>query len=70
MTPKEKANSIVFKMLKYSTEQCTDLSTGNCSKYKFDNAKKCALIAVDEILEIPRVGLKYWQQVKQEIELL
>jgi hypothetical protein len=42
-------------------------------------AKKCALIAVDEIIELrkgyfdctnPMQDEKYWQQVKQEIESL
>jgi hypothetical protein len=39
--------------------------------------KKCALIAIDEILEIVKsddsaliVELPYWQEVKQEIEKL
>jgi hypothetical protein len=38
-----------------------------------DAAKKCALIAVDEILnviEVPSTEYKYWMQVKQEIEKL
>jgi len=37
-------------------------------------SKNCALIAVDEILNLcwggNKVGMKHWQEVKQEIELL
>ena len=73
MTPKEKANELVVK-------------------YQIDNpityhqAKQCALIAVDEILEnvdyffkeLEKDGLpnkfddeiEYWQEVKQEINKL
>ena len=75
MTPKEKANDLVFKFLRYSTEDCTDLYTGNPSIYKFRNAKQCALIAVDEILSVVNgyawsPTQDYWQKVKTEIENL
>ena len=47
----------------------------------FTDAKKCALIAVDEIIELDMIidedtyvmtpsYLQYWEQVKQEIEKL
>ena len=57
MTPKAKANELVENM--FALEEM-----------RFD-AKRCALICVDEILETyteldPK--LKYWQEVKQEIE--
>ena len=57
MTPKEKAMEIAMKFDK---------------KGETDNAKQCALICVDEILEIPLhlYGLDYWKRVKQEIEKL
>ena len=36
------------------------------------DAKECALIAVDEILNLcwggNKVGIKHWQEVKEEIE--
>jgi hypothetical protein len=81
MKPKEKANDLVFKFLRYSTEDCTDLYTGNPSTYKFKNAKQCALIAVDEIIGTEMLidedtyvekksYLAYWQEVKTEIEKL
>lgn len=63
MTPKEKAKELFSKML---DEQ----------RYSEDtyNAKQCALIAVDEILNqfiwSPSSGSSYWQEVKQEIEKL
>jgi hypothetical protein len=67
MTPKEKANKLV------------DLFTFTCREWDFeDNSKKCALIAVDEILESHNKFLsgnntliyKYYQEVKSEIERL
>lgn len=70
MTPKEKANELYENML-------------NGFQFTIDEytAKQCALIAVDEILNMkPKNPFivngyyiepkKYWQQVKQKIELL
>lgn len=61
MTPKEKAEDLINKfyiegdMLKES--------------HSYKLAKKCALITVDEILEInPYKSRNYWQEVKKEIE--
>ena len=58
MTPKEKAMEIAMKFDKYG---------------QTDNAVKCALICVDEILETyidldPK--LNYWKEVKQEVNKL
>jgi hypothetical protein len=67
MTPKEKAIDLMDKYL--------DLDI----HIYFEDAKQCALIAVDEIinnsLEYMGCDLKdgeiiYWQEVKQEIEKL
>jgi hypothetical protein len=63
MTAKEKAKEIAMKFDKYG---------------QTDNAVKCALICVDEILEslwnvgnsFPNDEIKYWQEVKQEINKL
>jgi hypothetical protein len=64
MTPKEKAISLVHKF-------CAE------NQY-YERAQQCALIAVDEILDI-LVGIydydyevlhPYWTEVKQEIEKL
>jgi hypothetical protein len=72
MTPKEKAieltNKFVFKSV-------FDMNQSELKEARI-KAKKCALIAVDEILEmikrtIPNSPAQYqWQQVKNEIEAL
>jgi hypothetical protein len=73
MTPKEKAKELINKYSSWVRDY-------DISKYSIINQKECALIAVDEILntlsiEPIRVNnkyqtLKYWQEVKQEIEKL
>jgi len=67
MTPKEKAIELFDKY-------CLELKTeGNEFGYYTNTiqAKKCALIAVDEILEECRLEKDwYWQEVKQELENL
>jgi hypothetical protein len=67
MTPKEKAEELVgkYKLINYDLDD-------------IENHKECALIAVDEILQYQQklfeaaywIDLKYWQEVKQEIEKL
>jgi hypothetical protein len=67
MTSKEKAKELFDKMW-------LNLPT----QYGYLYCKQCALIAVDEIIkELLECGevwmkskIKYWQEVKQEIELL
>jgi hypothetical protein len=70
MTPKEKAEELFNKYLEIN--------------YHYYQAKDCALIAVDEILEFMEADdfdsdtcywanhsqMKYWTEVKQEIEKL
>jgi hypothetical protein len=64
MTPKEKAEELVDKFIQ---------TNGNAFF-----AKECALIAFDEIIdaidwheyEVPNDQLKFWFEVKQEIEKL
>jgi|LakMenE18May11ns_1017448.scaffolds.fasta_scaffold8779948_2 hypothetical protein len=62
MTPKEKAKELIDNFLPHST--------GNSN---INEAKQCALIAVDEILnndgftQFDIYLTEYWQQVKQEI---
>ena len=69
MTPKEKAKELVNRFAKLPEE-------GSLMWYlSFEIAKKCALIAVDEILDTIKwcIGdsqVEYWQEVKKEIELL
>ena len=64
MTPKDKAKELVNRF-KYRTIRGTEFEAMSISL-----AKQCALICVDEILEIPLhlYGLDYWKRVKQEIE--
>ena len=68
MTPKEKAQQLI-----YAYEAFTDRDN------EFEFAKQCALIAVDELIELrkgyfdctnPMQDELYWQEVKQEIEKL
>ena len=64
MTAKEKAKELVDKYFNLTDHM------------QFDEAKECALIAVDEILSFIEDDRKvfswkeYYQQVKQEIEKL
>jgi hypothetical protein len=74
MTPKEKAKDLIDKMYGYELDYMTD-----------SQAKQCALIAVDElieatsmryefrngeIVEVGRKPLQYWLDVKNEINNL
>ena len=69
MTPKDKAKELVDKMWNI------DERYGSIG---FHEAKQCALVAVDEILdavdwhefETPNEELNYWNQVKEEINKL
>jgi hypothetical protein len=75
MTPKEKANELVLKFKELPEE-------GTLMWYlSFEIAKKCALITVDEILnilndywnqdcKINHTKIGYYEEVKQEIEKL
>jgi hypothetical protein len=66
MTPKEKAEELVNKLL----ESLYDNGSLSFKRILFAKAKQCALIAVDEILSIGCVEVPYWYEVKQEIEKL
>jgi len=78
MTPKEKANQLVDSM--YLIISNNGSFTGEHSiPFKFEEAKKCASIAVSEIKEQLITNLDndasaihaiYWEKVKQEIEKL
>jgi hypothetical protein len=66
MTPKEKAIELVNKFYPRATLFSLDRKNQN------DNAKQCALIAVNEILNVGFVDTndlyEYWNEVKKEIE--
>ena len=62
MNPKEKALELVQKYFK-----------SNHQPYGFKDAKQCALIAVDEVMERTlwdKGEQRFWKEVKQEIEKL
>ena len=65
MTPKEKAKELVDKYY-----HLFSVELENTIDYR--EAKQCALIAVDEILDNCEniFEAEYWQEVKQEIEKL
>ena len=72
MTPKEKAKELFTNYLILFPEFYNDKEYG----YNDNKAKQCTLIAVNEILKVLCTPHKdeseymYWQEVKQEIELL
>jgi hypothetical protein len=83
MTPKEKAEQLISNFSPYVyCYMGSGMLTNTCDDEAIKmNAKQCALIAVDEILEefdhlawddetYGNTKMKYWQEVKQEIEKL
>ena len=78
MTPKEKAERLIKQFIPYMYCYMGSgmLSNDYDEKVALKYAKQCALIAVDEILkndgftQFDDYLTEYWQQVKQEIELL
>jgi hypothetical protein len=73
MTPKEKSKELVGKMKYHYDEQVNPYFVAFTDD---DLAKRCALIAVDEVIEamdnvmLPNPFKQYWNKVKQEIEKL
>jgi hypothetical protein len=72
MTPKEKAEELTDRFRDTIVSFLSD-------NMKQENAKKCAFIAVDEIIaqiepsvsmDVISARITYWQRVKQEIENL
>jgi hypothetical protein len=78
MTPKDKAKKLTLKFMKIDS----DSEKFDEFEMKLFYAQRCALIAVDELIEShlllttthdsePSIRCKrYWQEVKQEIEKL
>ena len=72
MTPKEKARELTLKFMKIDSdsEQFVEF------KIKFFYAQRCALMAVDEVIQamdnvmLPNPFKQYWNKVKQEIQAL
>jgi hypothetical protein len=82
MTPKEKAQELIDSM--YNTPHCDiehfpSKHYCDCSEINFFQAKHCAVIAVDECIELllninPHMAfpqqVEYWQEVKHELDKL
>ena len=65
-TPKEKAQELFETYNNYLQQEM------NCIVY-VRNAKQCAIICVDEILDLDFFSLEgreYWEEVRKELELL
>jgi len=76
-SPRERADELIEKFEQFADYNECDVFTQRENRFK--NAKQCALIAVDEILNIESFHLlnstlkndiDYWQEVKLEIEKL
>jgi hypothetical protein len=80
MTPKEKAEELVESFTSFSSNEATTEDGFIYSEaIQLWNAKQCALIAVDEIINeygtyykiiVEDKQVVYWEEVKQEIEKL
>ena len=73
MTPKEKALDLVDKFFMPIPLTHQVLTNINNIPFEYDDwevAKKCALIAVDEILDKDGYNNDYWKKVKQQIKKL
>jgi hypothetical protein len=76
ITPKEKAVELINKY-KYIDKRIYDINPDYFDLFLLtqSEAKQCALVAVDEIInnvlcgiDLPSTWGNYWKQVKQEIE--
>jgi len=73
MTPKEKAEELIEMCFVFaSNEATTEDGFVYSDEIQLWNAQQCALIAVDEILNVGFMDTNdlydYWQEVKKEIE--
>jgi hypothetical protein len=69
MTREEKAKELFNKYYGYLKANLMN------DEEAWEDAKICALIAVDELIyetqfEVPNIRQRFWQEVKQEIEKL
>jgi hypothetical protein len=77
MTPKEKAKELVDKFYQRFPLKMNVITRKGDLSWEYDNweeAKQCALIAVDEIIEagkdVDEFANAYWYKVKAEIDNL
>jgi hypothetical protein len=76
MTPKEKAKELIEKLKQETTYEYQEYAGAHYSTFEHDieTLKKCALITVDEIINVTAGlkgwidGFQYWEEVKKEIE--
>jgi hypothetical protein len=69
MTPKEKAEELVNQFLTHTRVYNDEFGWED----DIESAKKCALIAVDELIKLSscfEITDNYWEKVKKEIEKL
>ena len=67
MTPKDKAKELIDRFLAVKKINPNAITR----PYNWQEAKQCALICVDEILDMVnplKLEYDYWEEVKQEIE--
>jgi len=72
MTTKEKAQELFNKFRQFAHHDTSQIGSYQLQQEMY-NAKQCALIVVDEILNLDSgdaVDKNYWQEVKQEINKL
>jgi hypothetical protein len=74
MTPKEKADELIYKFAQIIPPSSYVAYEGGVQiNFDLENSKICALIAVDEIInceDIDVYGRKYYKEVKKEIKKL
>jgi len=77
MTPKEKAKELVDKFNDYTVQATKYYANGKMEECKED-AKECALIAANEVIDTlyehhydsASGAYEYWTEVKEELEKL
>ena len=76
MTPKEKARDLVNSFYYSLPNNGSEIGI-NSTTSRYEEAKQCSLMAVEEILNhhsqeqgLYRIDTYYWKEVKQEIEKL
>ena len=73
MTPKEKANDLIYKYKPYASSKFIIDDYVN-KPMQLINSKQCALLAVDELINefdsLEHYRIDYWYEVKQELNKL
>jgi len=69
MTPKEKAFKLIHSFFMLLPNNGLEDGINNIND-RWEEAKKCALLTIDYMLNWHYYNVPYWQEVKQEIEKL